>query len=620
MADRASELARLKDLLLRPESSQIEQLQSRVGALDDRLGTRERLERATAEVLVDAFREAEIRQHHELARAVAPVVVAAIQSEIRNSRDMMVEALYPITGRLVAAAVADAFRNLVININQRVDTMMSLRLWRLRLKSWMTGKPLSELLLAQATRPRLHRVLLLERGSGTLLASWSDDPAGEDRSDLVSGMIAAITEFSSSVFENRSGELRTIDMGASRILLRNSPRAIIAGDFSGPLNPQDEALVQEAFASIAEHHHRGKAVTPDMLRAVADTIADQPEENKKAGSIGIWIVAALLLGIAGYFGWQSWTRSAFESRVRSALAATVTARPHIAAYPLTLTIDHSAQRVSIAGLAPDVEDSAAINKAVSAASAPYETQADLAIVASQETTARALAQLRTQVTELQGRLEANLQSQAAALRETTSAQAQTLVKLGSDLTLLQQALQRQDEAAGGLSGRLSELSTTLQTRLEEARNQLGSLQRNIEESQGAIASLQEATRQTPHAAAEIFMRRNAIFFERDAVLRDAKVAATIVAQLADLLRAANLRVRVVGYSSDSGSAPINRRLAQDRANAVVALLSARGIDVSRIVVATRPAGVSIDDAPDASGHANRRVEFEPVFDNEKAEP
>jgi outer membrane protein OmpA-like peptidoglycan-associated protein len=620
MADRASELARLKDLLLRPESSQIEQLQSRVGALDDRLGTRERLESATAEVLVDAFREAEIRQHHELARAVAPVVVAAIQSEIRNSRDMMVEALYPITGRLVAAAVADAFRNLVVSINQRVDTMMSVRLWRLRLKSWMTGKPLSELLLAQASRPRLHRVLLLERGSGSLLASWSDDPAGEDRSDLVSGMIAAITEFSSSVFENRSGELRTIDMGASRILLRSSARAIIAGDFSGPLNPQDEALVHEAFASIAEHHHRGNAVTQDMLRAVADTIADQPEENKKTGGIGIWIVAALLIGIAGYFGWQSWTRSAFESRVRSALAATVAERPHITAYPVTLTIDHAARRVSITGLAPDADDSAAISKAVSSASTPYETQADLAIVASQETTARALTQLRSQVSDLQSRLEANLQSQAASLRETTTAQAQTLVKLGSDIALLQQALQRQDEAAGDLSGRLSELSKTLQTRLEEARNQLGSLQRNIEESRGAIASLQESTRQTPRAAAENFMRRNAIFFERDAVLRDAKVAETTVAQLADLLRAANLRVRVVGYSSDSGSAPINRRLAQERASAVVALLLARGIDAGRIVVATRPAGVSIDDAPDASGHANRRVEFEPVFNNEKAEP
>ena len=136
-------------------------LRQQVDALDQRLGTKERLEAATADILVNAFRDAEHRQHRELSRAVAPVVVAAIQSEIRNSRDMMVEALYPITGRLVAAAVADAFRNLVTSINERVDTMMSMHLWKLRLRSWITRRPLSELLLAEATRPQIRRILLL---------------------------------------------------------------------------------------------------------------------------------------------------------------------------------------------------------------------------------------------------------------------------------------------------------------------------------------------------------------------------------------------------------------------------------------------------------------------------
>lgn len=158
----------------------------------------------------------------------------AIQSEIRNSRDMMVEALYPVTGRLVAAAVADAFRNFVTSINERVDTMMSMHLWKLRLRSWITRRPLSELLLAEATRPQIRRILLLERGSGAVLAHWASDPADNDRSDLVSGMIAAITEFSSSVFESGSGELCTIDMGASRILLRGFARSIVAGEVTGP--------------------------------------------------------------------------------------------------------------------------------------------------------------------------------------------------------------------------------------------------------------------------------------------------------------------------------------------------------------------------------------------------
>lgn len=612
MAEPASELARLKDLLLRPESSQLEQLQRRVGALDERLGTKDRLEQATAEVLVEAFRDAEIRQHNELARAVAPVVVAAIQSEIRNSRDMMVEALYPITGRLVAAAVADAFRSLVININERVDKMMSLRLWRLRLKSWMTGKPLSELLLAETARPKLHRVLFLERGSGTLLASWSEDPASDERADLISGMIAAITEFSSSVFENRSGELRTIDMGASRILLHVSGRAIVAGDFSGPLNPQDEALVHEAFARIAEHHHGGGAVGAGVLQSVADAISDIPPEKKKRSSLGIWLAALLLLAAAGYFGWRAWERSSFETTVRSVLSSQLQSREHMRAYPVSLEVDHGSRRVRIAGLAPAAEDAEAIRVAIERAGAPYGVQADIAIIASQESAARNLAQLRERIADLQTAYAANIQSQTSALRETIASQAQSIVKLGAELAQLVQSAQRQEASAGEIAKRVEDLRAGMQARNDEA-------QANIERLRKAAEEMPILARDA-RVTAEFFMRRNAIFFEKDAVLRDRELAEKTIARLAELLRAANLRVRIVGYSSETGAAAANRKLAQERANAVAALLAGHGIDASRVVVATRPAGNSLDDAPDASGHANRRVEFEPVFEGEKSAP
>lgn len=606
MADSASELARLKDLLLRPESSQLEHLQRRVGALDERLGTKDRLEQATAEVLVNAFRDAELRQHHELARAVAPVVVAAIQSEIRNSRDMMVEALYPITGRLVAAAVADAFRSLVASINERVDTMMSLRLWALRFKSWRTGKPLSELLLVQAARPRLHRVLLLERGSGTLLAQWSDDPAAEDRADLVSGMIAAITEFSSSVFEGRSGALRTIDMGASRILLHTSARAIVAGEFSGPLGPQDETLVHEAFARIAEHQHNGGTIEPAMLQAVADAISELPPEKKKRSSLGIWLVLALLAIIAGYFGWRTWSRTTFEHSVRTALATAVAARPATSAYPLNLRIDHGERSVWLAGLAPGEDDAAAMRAAVGAAAAPYRLQADLAIVASDASVARNSAQLRMLLNDLQKQIESLSQSGAEESRRLLSAQLAADLKIRGKIEDLLQVLQRQDASAQDLAKRLAELSE--------------GLNKQISDTQSQIASVREAVRPEPYAAAESFMRRNAIFFERDTVLRDESVARGAAARLADLLRAADMRVRLVGFSSESGSPALNRKLALERANVVAALLAEHGIGAGRVVIAIRPGGNSLDDAPDASGHANRRVQFEPLFESEKPTP
>src|SRR6202035_5313196 len=115
----AGEIDKLKSLLFSPEAAGLDAAEAQIEGLESRVGDARRLEAATAEILVEAFRRAEIARHRELAAAVAPVVVAAIRSEIHNSRDMMVEALYPITGRRGSAGVAYAHRGAVATINQR---------------------------------------------------------------------------------------------------------------------------------------------------------------------------------------------------------------------------------------------------------------------------------------------------------------------------------------------------------------------------------------------------------------------------------------------------------------------------------------------------------------------
>ena len=61
-----------------------------------------------------------MRDHERLAEAMAPVVVETIHAELVNSRDKMVEALYPITGRLVSAYVANAFKDLLAETSRPV--------------------------------------------------------------------------------------------------------------------------------------------------------------------------------------------------------------------------------------------------------------------------------------------------------------------------------------------------------------------------------------------------------------------------------------------------------------------------------------------------------------------
>jgi len=76
--------------------------------VDAYVGDKSRLERRS-DILVEAFIRRRSRAIRNRGRGRA-AGVAAIQSEIENSKDVMVEALYPIPGVSVTAAVANAFR------------------------------------------------------------------------------------------------------------------------------------------------------------------------------------------------------------------------------------------------------------------------------------------------------------------------------------------------------------------------------------------------------------------------------------------------------------------------------------------------------------------------------
>ncbi|WP_210235386.1 hypothetical protein, partial [Mesorhizobium sp. M8A.F.Ca.ET.197.01.1.1] len=106
----------------------------------------------------------------------------------------MVDALYPITGRLVSAAVANAFKELVARLEQRLNALTSMELWIGRIKSLATGRPISEFVLANASPPRVNRLLMIERGNGRLVADWKREGISDERADLLSAMVAAILE------------------------------------------------------------------------------------------------------------------------------------------------------------------------------------------------------------------------------------------------------------------------------------------------------------------------------------------------------------------------------------------------------------------------------------------
>lgn len=73
------------------------------------------------------------------------------------------ELITPMIGRIITKKIADAFRSLVNYINDRLESSLSMRMWKYRLLSIRSGLPLSEIILRESLPCVLDEILIIEK-------------------------------------------------------------------------------------------------------------------------------------------------------------------------------------------------------------------------------------------------------------------------------------------------------------------------------------------------------------------------------------------------------------------------------------------------------------------------
>jgi len=571
------EIEQLKTLLFQPEATRLQSLETDLASLRQYVGTADRLEAATADILVAALERAEINRPRELANAIAPTVVSAIRSEIRNSRELMVEALYPIVGRLVSAAVANSFREMVASLEQRINALTSAQLWVGRIKSLVTGRPISEFVLADHPL-RVNRLLIIERGNGRLVADWKHDATPDERADLLSAMVAAILEFSVQALAGE-GNLQTLDFGGREIALRASPRFILAAECLGPLRPADNARINALFFDAIERIDRGANCDAAMLAALATSIGADDAPRKIASRRGKVILFGLLAAAAALLVWLaavSVTRALLERRTYAALEQLAAKQPLLASFPLRLDFDHRSQSIAVSGIAPSELQTAPLIDALAVAAASYRIVDRIGRVTAPDQ----LAESQAGVASLQQTL-ARLQASLDQMRDAMSAQS----KSG-------------DQKYAGLN---------------EQYGKLGEQYARLGEQYAKLQSVVDS----PAARLDRFIASTAVFFVNNSdEFLDGGQAEQQIGELAGLLASSDLRVRIVGYADQSGTEGTNRTLGRKRAEQVTRRLTALGVEPSRLILVSRAATMPITDRLDTTSGGNRRVSFETVYRGE----
>lgn len=294
----SGEYTRLRELLVGPEKSRLEELQRR---LEDRQLRTEDLSQVVAEAI--ALRA---RRDRTLQQALNPLVEEAVRISVTRDPGILANALYPVIGEAVRKSVARALRGLVESINQTLERSLSLESLKWRIEALRTGRPFGEIVLTRSLRYRVEQVFLIHRETGLLLQHVARADQVVQDSDLVSGMLIAIQDFVRDSFTGAGvKEVDTIELGEFNLWVQHGPVAILAVVVSGTPPPELRDLLQRTLERVHAEYapvlsgFKGDAEAFAATRPMLELclVGRQAQKARQAKPFFVLAAAALLLVI-----------------------------------------------------------------------------------------------------------------------------------------------------------------------------------------------------------------------------------------------------------------------------------------------------------------------------------
>ena len=237
----------LKDILLTDQREYVSSIQEKIKILEDTLNKKNNLSEKVDPIIsdkLDAFVQ-------EIPATLGPTITATLRSEIKNSQEAVVEALYPIMGRMIKKYIQNEMSLLVEKINSKVSNTFSFKGLKRKLKAKTKGVSEAELILQEQVKPNIDQIMVIEKGSGLLISKFSKTENIEE--DMVAGMLTAIKSFAEDAFQKENQDLQHIEYDTYHIHIQNFSSYYIAVVISGVYNNVYKSLLEDKLLDFAQN-------------------------------------------------------------------------------------------------------------------------------------------------------------------------------------------------------------------------------------------------------------------------------------------------------------------------------------------------------------------------------
>ena len=234
--DEKDKLEILKDILFADEHEFEQRISERVEILEQTINERKNLSEK-----VDPLIEYQINEFkNSIPSTLGPVITATLKEEIKNHKDEVVDALYPVLGKMVKKYVAQEMKLLSEKIE---DQLSFLKHWKRKFRSFFTGTNEEVLMLGDLAAAKIEQVLLIEKDSGILKASYTKSNTIDE--EMISGMLTAIKSFVEDAFNQRDQNLELIEYELYNIHLQSFATHYIAVIISGNFVTSSKNTLQD---------------------------------------------------------------------------------------------------------------------------------------------------------------------------------------------------------------------------------------------------------------------------------------------------------------------------------------------------------------------------------------
>lgn len=235
--------------------SELDQIQAQLSELDKKLNKLESLEHSVeslSKVLPDTIKHSSQAHPQPMAQAFAPIVGQAITTQIRDEKEKIVDALYPVIGSTITKYMAQALRDLKESVNRRIESKVSVGSFIRRMKAQLFSVSEADLVIEQSLRSEFQNLFLIHKNSGLLIAETHQETAEAKDGDMIAGMMTAISSFIEDWIsgQGQNFNLDSIDYGQYTIFFEQSSRYLLAGVVKGAAPDSLRKPLQDLLASL----------------------------------------------------------------------------------------------------------------------------------------------------------------------------------------------------------------------------------------------------------------------------------------------------------------------------------------------------------------------------------